>query len=305
MRNDGKKLEKFVEKFHEVFSNENTSIEPRKKLYDEDGKLAAEIDILITDRISSIPVTIAIECRDRPSEGKQGVGWIQQIIGRRISFGFDKYIAVSSTGFTPNAIREAKKHNILLRSTSQFPNIVNDFSKVGFTFSCPQFIHDGPIKIATRNKFLKDNFCGNSVPKETLFKINLKDKYLTMLQFIMKYLPSYIDRDSDKWQNVIIDLPGNVYLKFKGKEFEVNHLRIYGLYSMQRIPAKAIGIKTFNEYDECLGQQVRIFPPAPGAWIDFLFIKKDKAKFTFNILDSYFPDLDAKYLQIDIPSEEV
>ena len=303
MRNDGKNLEKFVEKFHEVFRNENTTIEPRKKLYDEDGKLVAEIDILITDKISSIPVSIAIECRDRPSEGRQGVDWIQQIIGRRISFGFDKYIAVSSTGFTTPAIREAKNHNILLRSTSQFTDIVNDFSHIVFQFRYPRFQPTYPVRITTHNKFLKDNFVGTNDVQTTLFKKNFKDKYLTIFQFAMKYLPQYIDKESESWQNVIIDLPGDAYLKFKGKEFTVNHLKIYGLYCMDNMPAKTIGIKTFNEYNECLGQQVRIVPPYPcNSWVDFLFIYTNEGKFTFNILDSYFPsEYDIKYLRIDIP----
>ena len=283
MRNDGKKLERFVTKFHEVFSKENTKIETNKKIY-RDGICQAEIDVLITDKISSVPIQIAIECRDRKKT--QGKDWIEQIIGRKENLKYDKYIAVSSSGFTKPAISLAKQHNIILRTTSDCSDIVEDFSLSEFTFSYPIFEMSGPFRIASINKSLQ-----NIDLSGLLLKRRVNDTYLNLNSFIIKNLPRHIDRNSSVWQNVIIDLPGDIFLKLDEKEYKVNHFRANGVYSYQPIKAKAIGIKTFNEDNECLGQQVRIFAPYPqGAWVDFLFIKNNDDKtYTFNIIDSAFP----------------
>lgn len=293
MINDGTQLEKFVTKFHEAFCTESTNIETRKKLY-ANGICCAEIDILITDKFSSVPIQIAIECRDRKET--EGADWIQQIIGRKCDFKFDKYIAVSSSGFSKPAIDLAKRHNILLRTTSDCSTIIDDFSLKKFSFSYPKFMIHGLVKIATHNKLLQNLHCNDG-----LFKKHYNDDYSNIFSFAIKNMPQYIDRDLDAWQSVSIDLPGDVFFKNGNKEYIVNHLRINGVYRLEKIMAQAIGIKTFNEDDKCLGQQVRIFAPYPeGAWVDFLFIRNDDNQtYTFNVLDSKFPS-DIKFLKISI-----
>jgi hypothetical protein len=76
----------------------------------------AEFDIVITGNVGSAPLTCLIECRDRPSEGSAPGSWIEQLIGRRSRFRFDKVMAVSSTGFSAGAIAAAADAGIQLRS---------------------------------------------------------------------------------------------------------------------------------------------------------------------------------------------
>ena len=53
------------------------------------------------------------ECRIR--QRPQDVMWIEELIGRKISFKADAVIAVSNSGFTEGAVRKAKAHGIFLR----------------------------------------------------------------------------------------------------------------------------------------------------------------------------------------------
>jgi Restriction endonuclease len=287
-KSDGKQLEHFVKKFHEVFSDENTTIEPNKKLYNKKGVCIGEIDVLITDRISSVPIQIAIECRARPSEGKQGRRWIQQIIGRIKDFQYEKNIAVSTTGFTEPAIELAKENKILLRTVSDCSDIIDDFSLCGFSFNYPMFKLNGKFRVSVGDKTLNNSECTNA-----LFKTSKDATYKRVDYFAIEHLPSYIDKESRSWQNVDIIIPNNLYMKTKNKEYRVKNFRANGIYSNVELRAKCIGIKTFNEDNKCIGQQVRVFPPYPvDSWIDMLFIRKNAEVYTLNFLDAYFPPED-------------
>ena len=56
-----------------------------------------------------------IECRDRPTEGPAPSSWIEQLVGRRGRFGFNKVTAVSTTGFAKGASDFAKREGIETR----------------------------------------------------------------------------------------------------------------------------------------------------------------------------------------------
>jgi hypothetical protein len=58
-----------------------------------------------------------IECRDHKK--KQDVGWIEQLIGRKIRLKADMVIGVSSSGFSKTAINAAKEEGIFLRDLNE------------------------------------------------------------------------------------------------------------------------------------------------------------------------------------------
>jgi hypothetical protein len=68
-----------------------------------------EIDIRVTSRTNPND-RMMIECRDHAR--KQDVQWIDALDGKSKSLGFPRTVAVSSTGFTKSAIKEAQDRGI-------------------------------------------------------------------------------------------------------------------------------------------------------------------------------------------------
>lgn len=113
---NGVLLELLVEFFHRSILTETTKI-TRRKIYRRNGRVFAEIDVLLEDG----DVRVAIECRDRSKKHskKQGLPWIQQVIGKREvlrSYGIiiPHWFVVSASGFTEDAIDVARTTGIEL-----------------------------------------------------------------------------------------------------------------------------------------------------------------------------------------------
>lgn len=77
------------------------------------GKRKREVDASIRHRVGSGEVLITIECRERSR--LQDVTWIEQIAGKRDLVGASLTIAVSSKGFSKDAIEAARFHDVQLR----------------------------------------------------------------------------------------------------------------------------------------------------------------------------------------------
>ena len=84
------------------------------ELFYRNGKQIGEIDITIRGQFGSTSLFVGLECRDRPAGGPQGVPWISEILGKKTLLKVDKMVAVSSTGFVPEAIELAKECGINL-----------------------------------------------------------------------------------------------------------------------------------------------------------------------------------------------
>lgn len=113
--NDGKKLEGLIAFVEKSLLAEEFEVKPNSKVYNEDGVQTAEFDVEIRGRVGTTDFSWLIECRDRPQSGSAPSSWIEQLVGRRIRFGFNKVIAVSTTGFAQGAIEFAAKEGIELR----------------------------------------------------------------------------------------------------------------------------------------------------------------------------------------------
>lgn len=101
-----------VLKIYEQLTDEGAVITESGQVWDVDGEILREIDILIERKgdDSLKRHTCMIECRDRSR--KESIQWIDELIGKSGSLSVDKIIAVSNKGFAESAIKKAKAKNI-------------------------------------------------------------------------------------------------------------------------------------------------------------------------------------------------
>lgn len=117
--NTGKILESFIRQIEEILLPEEFKISSNEKVYNDEGIQIAEFDIEIEGKVGSTNLKWLIECRDRPAQGAAPGSWIEQLVGRRDRFNFNKVIAVSTTGFAEGAISYAKESDIEIRTVTE------------------------------------------------------------------------------------------------------------------------------------------------------------------------------------------
>lgn len=115
MSNDGKPLEALVAYVEKMLLPEGFSVKKNERVFNDDGIQIAEFDIEIQGKVGSTTISWLIECRDRPNSGSAPSAWIEQLVGRRTRFGFNKITAVSTTGFAAGAKEFAISQGIELR----------------------------------------------------------------------------------------------------------------------------------------------------------------------------------------------
>jgi hypothetical protein len=115
MANDGKQLEALVAFVENVLLPQGYEVKTNEKVYNDEGIQIAELDVEIRGKVGSTAIAWLIECRDRPAEGPAPGSWIEQLVGRRTRFAFNKVTAVSTTGFAAGAIEFALSQGIELR----------------------------------------------------------------------------------------------------------------------------------------------------------------------------------------------
>lgn len=136
MPNDGKALEALVAYIEETLVPAGFDVTKNERVF-EDGVPIAEFDVQVRGRVGSTDIAWLIECRDRPSDGAAPRKWIEQLVGRRIGFGFNKVTAVSTTGFAAGAIDFAAQQHIELRSVSELsPDAFADWLRIDSIDHC-------------------------------------------------------------------------------------------------------------------------------------------------------------------------
>jgi len=113
--NDGKHLEALVAFVEEKLLPEGYEVKTNKRIYNDDGIQIAEFDVEIRGKLGTTEIAWLIECRDRPGSGAAPSSWIEQLVGRRTRFRFNKVTAVSTTGFAEGAQEFARREGIELR----------------------------------------------------------------------------------------------------------------------------------------------------------------------------------------------
>src|SRR5688572_26893905 len=74
-RNDGKSLEELVKLVEGMHLPPGFTVEHGKRIYNDDGKQIAELDILISGIVGTVNYSTLFECRNRPSDGPADGGW--------------------------------------------------------------------------------------------------------------------------------------------------------------------------------------------------------------------------------------
>src|SRR2546430_11897142 len=111
----GRDLEDLVALIEKLHLPPDLEVTTNEHIYDEHGIQIAEFDIQVKGKVGTTDIAWLIECRDRPSEGPAPGSWIEQLIGRRDRFVFNKVTAVSTTGFAGGALKLARDKGIELR----------------------------------------------------------------------------------------------------------------------------------------------------------------------------------------------
>lgn len=115
MSPDGKQLEALVAFVEEALVPPGFEVKANSRVFNDEGVQIAEFDIEIRGKVGSTTIAWLIECRDRPGQGAAPGSWIEQLVGRRDRFGFNKVTAVSTTGFAAGACDYARRAGIELR----------------------------------------------------------------------------------------------------------------------------------------------------------------------------------------------
>jgi hypothetical protein len=115
MVSDGKSLEALVAFVEETLLPDGFKVTTNERIFNDEGIQIAEFDIEIRGKVGTTEIAWLIECRDRPTSGAAPGSWIEQLVGRRTRFGFNKITAVSTTGFAAGATEFAFAQGIELR----------------------------------------------------------------------------------------------------------------------------------------------------------------------------------------------
>ncbi|MBI5042437.1 MAG: restriction endonuclease [Nitrospirae bacterium] len=131
MAADGKHLEALVAYVEKTLLPEGFAVTTNERIFNDEGIQIAEFDIEIRGKVGSTAIAWLIECRDRPSSGPASNSWIEQLVGRRTRFGFNKVTAVSTTGFATGATEFALAQGIELREVKALsPEEFADWLKI-------------------------------------------------------------------------------------------------------------------------------------------------------------------------------
>lgn len=118
MATDGKRLENLVAFVEQELLPPGFVVKSNERVFNDEGVQIAEFDIEVHGKVGTTTISWLIECRDRPGHGAAPGSWIEQLVGRRTRFGFNKVTAVSTTGFAPGAVDFAKQQGIELREVA-------------------------------------------------------------------------------------------------------------------------------------------------------------------------------------------
>lgn len=112
-------MEALVSFVEETLVPQGFDVKTNTKVFNDDGTQIAEFDVEVRGEVGTTNIAWLIECRDRPSQGAAPASWVEQLVGRRARFGFNKVTAVSTTGFAAGAIAFAESAGIELREVAK------------------------------------------------------------------------------------------------------------------------------------------------------------------------------------------
>lgn len=181
MSRQGRDFELLIKKLEEILLPEKAVITSPDFIKDKITGRQREVDISIRMDVGTVPILIIIECRDR--QGDVDTTWIEQLHTKTCDLNANKVIAVSSSGFSCNAITKGNHYGI---ETRTYGEITHDDIKGWFKIehmvlhSQNYLIHHVELNIGDisslkvnplEGKTVSDNFIIRTRDNE---KVNLK-----------------------------------------------------------------------------------------------------------------------------------
>jgi len=251
MKRSGQQVEKLIQEIEKHLLPEGLNVAARERVFNDEGIQIAELDIVITGALGSSSINWLIECRDRPSEGAAPVSWIEQLIGRRIRFKFEKVMAVSTTGFSDGARELAGREAIVLRTVSTITDIADDFKVQEFNFVTRNIRVVGVINLNTADPSDK-RFLEMSDPK---FKRVDETNYQNLQDFVLNHanLPAEIERNST-YRFVFVHRE-SLDLLVNNESFRIRDLQIPVELNISVFNGKALAMNVYSESNRIIGQE--------------------------------------------------
>lgn len=297
MDKTGKELEELIAGIEAQMLPQGFKVEPRQRVRDGSGDQIAELDIVISGALGSSTVNWLLECRDRPSEGAAPVSWIEQLVGRRERFGFDKVFAISTTGFSKAAVDFAKTKGIVLRTVMRLTDIKDDFKIQAMVYDFEELTFVGQGHLETDNP--NDNRVVDI--RRPMFKKPGETEFLHFPVFVSRN-PQTIHPLGDGSDVLLFQYDDWLDMLGGDQQFRVHRVRIPIRLHRFTKESKALVATIYSEEGKIIwleGQfeadtprgkvksRVQIFKNADGT---------ESAKFfTDEMPDGYFPDSIAFY----------
>lgn len=229
MPTQGRLLEVLAASLEKLLAPHGVIVKSPEFFYEEiNGKKRKIGEVDITLRTAS--TLIGIECRDRP---RQGTEWLTQIDGKRKLLQLYSMTAVSTTGFTEEAVYAAEKLNIGLMTLKEISpeSLGNWIRPAGFEFSLVDYKFLPNVSIVSKDRTLL-----NSQVEIDLHKPIIKLTHLPQCLSIQQYLEIHpdVEKELNKFNEdsitadkiVSIIGKGNMRLFLPKRKIEIEEIQI-------------------------------------------------------------------------------
>lgn len=185
MARKGRDFEQLIEKLEKILLPEKAVIASPDFIVDKITGQKREVDISIKMEVGSVPILIIIECRDRQAD--QDTTWIEQLYTKTCDLNANKVIAVSSSGFSDNAVTKATHYGMETRTYGEISaEDIKDWCKIEFitTHTQQYLIHHVQLDIPETELLSGNPLEGKTVGNFSLTRT--KDKTQVNLKSIFE-----------------------------------------------------------------------------------------------------------------------
>lgn len=266
----GKVLERIVTSIEKLLLGTGFIVTPNDKVFDDEGNQIAEFDIRIEGKVGSTSFKWLIECRDRPSKGPAPGSWIEQLSGRKRRFGFDKVIAVSTTGFSPAAKMAAKDLNIALREVISVQEISSQFGTLRFRLSSVNLSFRGyadfdfPVETAKEAEAMLKEV--NGLLKDPKIRLVGESDFLTLRQFILR--DHFQNKNTQKSEvndthEVTFEQHAKMELLIGKRILKIEGVSVPITLGYSFHPSNILTVKSYGEDGTVIGEEVALSTETP------------------------------------------
>lgn len=224
----GRFLEILVEHLQRYLGPEGIEVRS-PEVFSDGGRNLGEIDVTLRGDFGSSRLFVGIECRDRRSEGPQGLPWIREIHGKQRQFGIDKMIAVSTTGFTDDAKEFADEIGVDLLAIEDPDSLdLRDwFEAVETEWREGTYKITGPVDLKP------------AIRQERSFRISIEDRVfrkpeeqeaVSLSDLIKPEIQALMspptDREGELVEDAVIRVDGPIVLRWSGDEVLIDSVRV-------------------------------------------------------------------------------